>query len=87
MEAQLEAIEKTGASGGGLVQATVGGKGNLKSIKIDKSLLVPEEVDVLEDLIVAAFSDAKAHVEAHIRDEMSKLTGGLQLPPGFKMPF
>jgi DNA-binding YbaB/EbfC family protein len=87
MQAQLEAVEMSGASGGGLVQVTVGGKGDLKKVKIDKSLVDPEEVEVLEDLIVAAFNDAKARVEAHVAGEMAKLTGGLQLPPGMKLPF
>ena len=87
MQAQLEAIEMTGAAGGGLVQVTVGGKGNLRRIKIDKSLVDPSEVEVLEDLIVAAFNEAKNRVEAHVAEEMAKLTGGLQLPPGLKLPF
>jgi nucleoid-associated protein EbfC len=87
MQAQLETIEMTGAAGGGLVQVTVGGKGNLRKIKLDKSLLDPNEVEVLEDLIVAAFNEAKNRVEAHVAEEMAKLTGGLQLPPGMKLPF
>ncbi len=87
MQAQLETVEMTGAAGGGLVQVTVGGKGNLRRIKIDKSLVDPSEVEVLEDLIVAAFNEAKNRVEAHVAEEMAKLTGGLQLPPGMKLPF
>jgi nucleoid-associated protein EbfC len=87
MQAQLETIEMTGAAGGGLVQVTVGGKGNLRRIKIDKSLADPNEVEVLEDLIVAAFNEAKNRVEAHVAEQMAKLTGGLQLPPGMKLPF
>ncbi len=87
MQAQLETIEMTGSAGGGLVQVTVGGKGNLRKIKIDKSLIDPSEVEVLEDLIVAAFNEAKNRVEAHVAEEMAKLTGGLQLPPGMKLPF
>ena len=87
MQAQLETIEMTGAAGGGLVQVTVGGKGDLRKVKLDKSLLDPNEVEVLEDLIVAAFNEAKTRVEAHVASEMAKLTGGLQLPPGFKLPF
>jgi nucleoid-associated protein EbfC len=87
MQAQLETIEMTGAAGGGLVQVTVGGKGNLRKIKLDKSLMDPNEVEVLEDLIVAAFNEAKNRVEAHVAEEMAKLTGGLQLPPGMKLPF
>jgi len=87
MQAQLETVEMTGAAGGGLVQVTVGGKGDLRKVKIDKSLIDPNEVEVLEDLIVAAFNDAKARVEAHVQEEMAKVTGGLQLPGGFKLPF
>ena len=87
MQAQLETVEMTGASGGGLVQVTVGGKGDLRRIKLDKSLIDPNEVEVLEDLIVAAFNEARTRVEAHVAQEMAKVTGGLQLPPGMKLPF
>ena len=87
VQAQLEAVEMTGAAGGGMVQLTLDGKGDLKKIKIDKSLLTPEDGEVLEDLIVAAFNDARAKVSAHAEQEMQKLTGGLQLPGGMKLPF
>ncbi len=87
MQAQLETVEMTGAAGGGLVQVTVGGKGDLRKVKLDKSLLDPNEVEVLEDLIVAAFNEARTRVEAHVAEEMAKVTGGLQLPPGMKLPF
>ena len=87
MQAQLETVEMTGAAGGGLVQVTVGGKGDLRRIKLDKSLIDPNEVEVLEDLIVAAFNEARTRVEAHVAQEMAKVTGGLQLPPGMKLPF
>ena len=87
LQAQLETIEMTGASGGGMVQVTLNGKGEMKKLKIDKSLIDPNEGEVLEDLILAAFNDAKARVEAHVQAEMAKLTGGLQLPPGMKLPF
>jgi DNA-binding YbaB/EbfC family protein len=87
MQAQLETVEMTGAAGGGLVQVTVGGKGDLRKVKLDKSLLDPSEVEVLEDLIVAAFNEARTRVEAHVAQEMAKVTGGLQLPPGMKLPF
>ena len=87
MQAQLETLELTGTSGGGMVQLTLNGKGDLKKIKIDKTLLAPEEGEVLEDLIVAAFNDARGKVSAHAEEEMQKLTGGLQLPGGMKLPF
>lgn len=87
MQARLNEVEMTGASGGGMVQVTLNGKGDLRKVKIDKSLVDPEEVEVLEDLILAAFSDAKQRVETHVAEEMGKLTGGLKLPPGMKLPF
>ncbi|HUH85947.1 MAG TPA: YbaB/EbfC family nucleoid-associated protein [Stellaceae bacterium] len=87
MQAQLDHVEMTGASGAGLVQVTLTGKGMMRKIKIDKSLLDPDESEVLEDLILAAFNEAKQRVEAHVAEEMGKLTGGLQLPPGMKLPF
>lgn len=87
VQAQLEAVEMTGSAGGGMVQATLNGKGDLKKLKIDKSLLDPEEVEVLEDLILAAFSDARQKVATHAEEEMQKLTGGLKLPGGMKLPF
>jgi nucleoid-associated protein EbfC len=87
MQAQLEAVEMTGIAGGGTVQLTLNGKGDLKKVTIDKALVDPEEVEVLEDLIVAAFNDAKRKVSAHAEQEMQKLTGGLQLPGGLKLPF
>jgi nucleoid-associated protein EbfC len=87
LQAKLAEVEMSGASGGGMVQVTLNGKGEMRRVKIDKSLMVPDEVEVLEDLIVAATNDAKGRVEAHLAQEMSKLTGGLQLPPGMKLPF
>ena len=87
MQAKLDQVEVTGSSGGGMVQVTVTGKGEMRRIKIDPSLLVPADVEVLEDLIVAAANDARAKVEAQIAEEMAKLTGGLKLPPGMKLPF
>jgi len=87
MQAQLEAVEMTGVAGGGTVQLTLNGKGDLKKVAIDKSLVDPEEVEVLEDLIVAAFNDARRKVSAYAEKEMQKLTGGLQLPGGLKLPF
>ena len=87
LQAKLADVEMTGAAGGGMVQVTLNGKGETKKVKIDKSLIVADEAEVLEDLIVAAANDAKARVEAFVAGEMSKLTGGLQLPPGMKLPF
>ena len=87
MQAELETVEMTGAAGGGMVQVTLTGKGEMRKIKIDKTLVDPNEIEVLEDLILAAFNDAKQRVESHVADEMGKLTGGLKLPPGMKLPF
>ncbi len=87
MQAKLEAVEISGAAGGGMVTATLNGKGELRGIKIDPALAVPADIEVLEDLVVAAFNDAKTRVDAHASEEMQKLTGGLQLPPGMQLPF
>lgn len=87
MQAALEIVEMTGLAGGGLVEVTLNGKSDVKKVKIDKSLLDPADVEVLEDLIVAAFADARRKVAAHAEEEMQKLTGGLQLPGGMKLPF
>ena len=87
MQEKMAETEVTGGSGGGMVSVTMNGKFDLKTIKIDPSLVDPAEVEMLEDLILAAFNDAKVKVEAATQEEMSKLTGGLSLPPGFKMPF
>ncbi len=87
LQTRLAEVEMSGSSGGGLVQVTLNGKGEMKKVKIDKSLILPDEVEVLEDLVLAAANDAKTRVEAFVAQEMSKLTGGLQLPPGMKLPF
>jgi nucleoid-associated protein EbfC len=87
MQAKLDQIEITGAAGGGMVQVTLNGKREMKRLKIDKSLADPEEIEVLEDLVIAAFNDAAAKIEARVAEEMGKLTGGLKLPPGMKLPF
>ena len=87
MQAELEAVEMTGIAGGGMVQLTLNGKGDMKRLKIDQSVVDPAEAEVLEDLIVAAFNDARAKVNAHAEAEMQKLTGGLALPGGMKLPF
>lgn len=83
----LVAMEIEGVSGGGLVVAVMNGKGELKRVKIDHSLLKAEDVEILEDLVVAAHNDAKKKVEQRAAEEMAKLTSGLPLPPGMKLPF
>ena len=87
MQERLAEVEVTGASGGGMIRVTLNGKGEMRKVAIDPALMDPNEVEVLEDLIVAATNDAKAKVEAQVAQRMSELTGGLNLPPGFKLPF
>ena len=87
MQTKLADIEISGSAGGGLVTATLNGKGELRRLKIDPSLANPDEVEVLEDLIVAAFNDTKTKVEARVAEEMREVTGGLELPPGMQLPF
>lgn len=87
MQAKLEAATVTGQSGGGLVRATLNGKGAMTGLAIDPSLLKAEEKEILEDLIVAAHADAKTKVEQVMAEEMKSVTGGLPLPPGLKLPF
>jgi len=66
---------------------TLNGKSEMRGVKIDPALVSPDDTEVLEDLIVAAFNDAKTKVEARVQEEMAKLTGGIDLPPGMKLPF
>lgn len=87
LQTRLAEVEMTGDAAGGMVQVTMNGKGEMRGVKIDKSLIVPNEAEVLEDLIVAATNDAKQRVETFVSEEMAKLTGGLKLPPGMKLPF
>lgn len=87
MQERLAENEITGEAGGGMVKVTMNGRGELKAVKIDPSMAGPEDVEVLEDLIVAAGNDAKRRVETEMQEQMQDLTGGLQLPPGFKLPF
>ena len=86
-QAGLDTIEVEGTAGGGLVKVKASAKGRIIGIAIDDSLLAPGEKQMLEDLIVAAFNDAKAKADAASSAEMSKMTSGLPLPPGFKLPF
>ena len=89
MEAQqkLDTIEVEGAAGGGMVVVALNGKGEMRRLKVEPSLLKPEEAEVMEDLVVAAHNDAKARLDAKLAEEMGKLTGGMSLPAGFKLPF
>ncbi|MDD5586052.1 MAG: YbaB/EbfC family nucleoid-associated protein [Alphaproteobacteria bacterium] len=87
MQERLVTMEATGQSGGGMVQTTLNGKGEMKKIKLDPKLADPAEIEVLEDLIVAACNDAKAKMDAEVAAETERMMGGLQLPPGMKLPF
>ncbi len=87
LQDELATIEVVGTAGAGLVSITITGKGELKRVEIDPSLLKPEEREILEDLIVAAHRDAHAKAEAAIAEKMADLTGGMGLPSGFKLPF
>lgn len=89
MKAQegLDQIEVEGLSGGGLVKIRATAKGRILSVELDESLLVPSEKQMVEDLVAAAINDARMKADQAAQTEMSKMTAGLQLPPGFKMPF
>lgn len=86
-QANLDTIEVEGAAGGGLVKVRATAKGRILGVQIDDSLLSPSEKQMLEDLVTAAFNDARTKADAVSSTEMSKMTSGLQLPPGFKLPF
>ena len=86
LQEQLARTEVTGAAGGGMIRVTLNGKGEMRAVTIDPALVDPNEVGVLEDLIVAATNDAKAKAEAKVAEKMRELTGGLSLPPGFSLP-
>jgi len=83
----LDKVEVEGVSGGGLVKVRASAKGRIMSLSIDESLLQPSEKQMVEDLVTAAFNDARAKADAASGEAMSKMTAGMPLPPGFKLPF
>ena len=85
MQAELEASEVEGVAGGGMVGLRLSGKGDLKGVRIDDSLLKPSDKEILEDLLVAAHADARRKVEALMKEKMQDVAGGLPLPPGMKL--
>ncbi|MGB8817252.1 MAG: YbaB/EbfC family nucleoid-associated protein [Rhizobiaceae bacterium] len=87
MQEEMASIEAEGASGGGAVKVKLNGKGNMTGISIDASLVQPGDGEIIEDLVLAAHNDAKAKVEAIMAEKTQALTAGLQMPPGFKLPF
>ena len=86
-QGELDNVEVEGVSGGGLVKVKASAKGRIIGVDLDESLLVASEKQMLEDLIVAALNDARAKADVAAQDAMQKATGGLQMPPGFKLPF
>ena len=87
MQARVEAMEVEGQAGAGMVRVTLSGKGDMRRVKLDPKLADPNELEMLEDLIVSAHTDAKKKLDAMMADEMSKVTGGMDLPAGLKLPF
>ncbi|HQT61882.1 MAG: YbaB/EbfC family nucleoid-associated protein [Acidiphilium sp. 37-67-22] len=87
MQSRLEAMDIRGEAGAGLVRVTLSGKGEMKGIEIDPKLIDPSDAEMLQDLILAAHRDAKSRLEAVAAEEMQKVTGGISLPPGMKLPF
>jgi len=87
LQDELGQAEITGASGGGMVEVTMTGKGEARQVRIDPSLMAPGDSEVLEDLMVAAINDARGKVDKLAAERMASITGGLQLPAGLKLPF
>jgi DNA-binding YbaB/EbfC family protein len=85
MQAELDQVEVEGAAGGGMVTIKLSGKGEMKSIKIDDTLLKPSDREIVEDLVVAAHADARRKAEAVMQEKMKTVAGGLPLPPGLKL--
>ena len=85
MQAELDQITVEGVAGGGMVAVTLSAKGDLKGVRIDPSLVKPEEKEIIEDLLVAAHADARRKAETLLQEKMKSLTGGLPLPPGLKL--
>lgn len=86
VQQKTDEILQEGASGGGMVKVTVNGKGHMKALKIDPSIVNADDVEMLEDLVIAAFNDAKVKIDEILNKEMSAATGGLNIP-GLKLPF
>ncbi|MDN2568548.1 YbaB/EbfC family nucleoid-associated protein [Aquibium sp. A9E412] len=87
LQEEIARLEASGQAGGGLVEVTLSGKFEMKGLKIDPSLFKEDDVEILEDLILAAHNDAKAKVEAAMQEKTQELTAGLPIPPGMKLPF
>ena len=87
LQEEIADLTVEGSAGGGMVSVTLSGKGEMKGLRIDPSLAKADEVEILEDLILAAHQDAKTKAEALLQEKTQEMMGGLGLPPGFKMPF
>lgn len=87
MQARLAEEQSEGSAGGGMVKITLNGKGGMLKVSLDPSLLVADEKEVLEDLIIAAFNEAKNKADSSMAGQMEKITAGMGLPPGMKLPF
>lgn len=87
MQEEIANIDATGQAGGGLVEVTLSGKMEMRGLKIDPSLFKEDDIEILEDLILAAHNDAKAKVETIMQEKTKELTAGLPIPPGMKLPF
>ena len=87
MQEKLAAMEIAGESGAGMVKVVLNGKGEMRKVDLDATAINPGDKEMLEDLIVAAYADAKSRVEVRVQEQMSELTGGMPLPDGFKLPF
>jgi len=84
---KIAQTEYSGTSGGGMVSVSLNGKNEMTKLSIDKSLANPDEIEVIEDLVIAAFNDAKKKLDSESEGAMSGMLGGMSLPPGFKLPF
>ncbi|WP_392565229.1 YbaB/EbfC family nucleoid-associated protein [Utexia brackfieldae] len=87
MQEEIAQMEVTGESGAGMVKVTINGAHSCRRVEIDPSLLVEDDKEMLEDLVAAAFNDANRRIDEAQKEKMAQVTGGMQLPPGFKMPF
>lgn len=87
MQEEVQAMEVSGTSGGGMVTVTLSGKGDLRGIKIDPSLVSDGDVEIIEDLVMAAHADARSKADALMQEKMQEMTAGMPLPPGMKLPF
>jgi DNA-binding YbaB/EbfC family protein len=85
VQEELTALEIEGQAGAGAVRVTLNGKGEMRALRIDPNLMKPGEAEIVEDLVLAAFQDAKAKVEAQMQEKMQDIAGGLPLPPGLKL--